>query len=360
MDRMTSSERMACLFAGKRPDRVPVIPHMEAFAGVMCGMSTYEWYNFPENAYRSQIWCQELFGYDGGKCYDVSSGIAGDFPGGEVVIPQEPRLSLPYASRLAAPTEADVEKLTLPRSIDETFDAKRILEFNRICYRNGEGVSVFAGSPTSVVQYLVGAENMVRWMIKKPELVHRLMRFATDYIYFLAQAYLDEFGPEPLGAGMACPLESNALLSPRQFETFCLPYLVEIFETYREWKIPITGLHLCGRHDKNLPIIKANIPFHGRTLITVGAETDLEYLGKVMGPDFILGGNVRSITLQNGTPEEVYAECAAILKKMKYFPGGFVLTPECTISYLTPPANFYAMLKAARELGAYDPSESPS
>lgn len=289
MDRMTSSERMACLFAGKRPDRVPVIPHMEAFAGVMCGMSTYEWYNFPENAYRSQIWCQELFGYDGGKCYDVSSGIAGDFPGGEVVIPQEPRLSLPYASRLAAPTEADVEKLTLPRSIDETFDAKRILEFNRICYRNGEGVSVFAGSPTSVVQYLVGAENLVRWMIKKPELVHRLMRFATDYIYFLAQAYLDEFGPEPLGA-----------------------------------------------------------------------ETDLEYLGKVMGPDFILGGNVRSITLQNGTPEEVYAECAAILKKMKYFPGGFVLTPECTISYLTPPANFYAMLKAARELGAYDPSESPN
>ena len=289
MDRMTSSERMACLFAGKRPDRVPVIPHMEAFAGVMCGMSTYEWYNFPENAYRSQIWCQELFGYDGGKCYDVSSGIAGDFPGGEVVIPQEPRLSLPYASRLAAPTEADVEKLTLPRSIDETFDAKRILEFNRICYRNGEGVSVFAGSPTSVVQYLVGAENLVRWMIKKPELVHRLMRFATDYIYFLAQAYLDEFGPEPLGA-----------------------------------------------------------------------ETDLEYLGKVMGPDFILGGNVRSITLQNGTPEEVYAECAAILKKMKYFPGGFVLTPECTISYLTPPANFYAMLKAARELGAYDPSDSPN
>lgn len=289
MDRTTSSERMACLFAGKRPDRVPVIPHMEAFAGVMCGMSTYEWYNFPENAYRSQIWCQELFGYDGGKCYDVSSGIAGDFPGGEVVIPQEPRLSLPYASRLAAPTEADVEKLTLPRSIDETFDAKRILEFNRICYCNGEGVSVFAGSPTSVVQYLVGAENMVRWMIKKPELVHRLMRFATDYIYFLAQAYLDEFGPEPLGA-----------------------------------------------------------------------ETDLEYLGKVMGPDFILGGNVRSITLQNGTPEEVYAECAAILKKMKYFPGGFVLTPECTISYLTPPANFYAMLKAARELGAYDPSESPN
>lgn len=289
MDRMTSSERMACLFAGKRPDRVPVIPHMEAFAGVMCGMSTYEWYNFPENAYRSQIWCQELFGYDGGKCYDVSSGIAGDFPGGEVVIPQEPRLSLPYASRLAAPTEADVEKLTLPRSIDETFDAKRILEFNRICYCNGEGVSVFAGSPTSVVQYLVGAENLVRWMIKKPELVHRLMRFATDYIYFLAQAYLDEFGPEPLGA-----------------------------------------------------------------------ETDLEYLGKVMGPDFILGGNVRSITLQNGTPEEVYAECAAILKKMKYFPGGFVLTPECTISYLTPPANFYAMLKAARELGAYDPSESPN
>ena len=180
------------------------------------------------------------------------------------------------------------------------------------------------------------------------------MRFATDYIYFLAQYYLKEFGPGPLGAGMACPLESNALLSPKQFETFCLPYLVEIFERYREWGIPITGLHLCGRHDKNLPIIKANLPFHGRTLITVGAETDLEYLGQVMGPDHILGDNLRSTVLQNGTPEEVYRACAAILEKMKYFPGGFVLTPECTISYLTPPANFYAMMKASRELGAYE------
>ena len=167
-DKLTSQERMARLFAGQRPDRVPVIPHMEAFAGVMCGMSTYEWYNFPENAYRSQVWCQELFGYDGGKCYDVSSGLAGDFPGGEVVIPQSPRLALPYAARLAAPTEADVERLTLPKSIDDMFDASRILAFNRICHQNGEGVSVFAGSPTSLVQYLVGAENLARWMIKKP------------------------------------------------------------------------------------------------------------------------------------------------------------------------------------------------
>lgn len=73
-----------------------------------------------------------------------------------------------------------------------------------------------------------------------------------------------------------------------------------------------------------------------------------------MGPDFILGGNVKSITLQMGTPEEVYEESAAIIRKMKYFSGGFVLTPECTLSYLTPPANFYAMIKAAKEVGRYD------
>ena len=91
MRELTSKERMKRLFAGQPIDRVPVIPHMEAFAGVMCGMSTYEWYNFQENAYRSQEWCQELFGYDGGKEYDVSSGLAGDFKGGEVVIPNTKR-----------------------------------------------------------------------------------------------------------------------------------------------------------------------------------------------------------------------------------------------------------------------------
>ena len=354
MEELKTQERMRRLFAGEPIDHVPIIPHMEAFAGVVCGMSTYEWYNFPQKAYESQVWCQEMFGYDGGKCYDVSSGLAGDFKGGEVVIPKTPRYCLPHAAKLAAPTEADVEKLELPDNIDEMFDAKRILEFNRICYKNGEGVSVFAGSPTSVVQYLVGVENLLRWMGKKPELVHRLMRFATDYIYFLAQFYLKEFGKEPLGAGMACPIESNSLISPKMFEKFCLPYLVEIFETFKEWGIPITGLHLCGNHNKNLEIFKKCIPFHGRTLITVGSETNMEELGKLMGEDFIIGGNLRSDILQNGTPREVYNESAEIIKKMKHFPGGFVLTPECTISFSTPPANFYALIKAAKEIGRDD------
>ena len=35
MRELTSKERMKRLFAGQPIDRVPVIPHMEAFAGVM-------------------------------------------------------------------------------------------------------------------------------------------------------------------------------------------------------------------------------------------------------------------------------------------------------------------------------------
>lgn len=355
MDKLTSKERMKRLFEMKPIDHVPINPHMEAFAGVVCGLSTYEFYNFPEKAYWAEDWCQEMFEYDGGKGYDVSSGLAGDFKGGKVVIPQSPRYCLPYAAEYAAPTEEAVEKLEMPDDINEMFDAKRILEFNRICYKNGEGVSVFAGSPTSVVQYIVGLENLLRWMGKKPDLVHRLMRFATDYIYYLAKIYLKEFGPEPLGAGVACPIESNSLISEKNVEKFCLPYIVEIFETFKKWNIPITGIHLCGNHNRNIELFRDSIPFHGRTLVTVGAETDLGLLSRKMNPDqFILGGNLKSVILERGTPREVYQESGKIIREMMHFPGGFVLTPECTISYSTPPANLYAMVKAAKEIGKYD------
>ena len=38
---------------------------------------------------------------------------------------------------------------------------------------------------------------------------------------------------------------------------------------------------------------------------------------------------------------------------MKNIPGGFVLTPECTVSCLTPPANLFAMIKAVQDKGVY-------
>mgnify|MGYP004491488127 FL=1 len=41
MDKLTSKERMKRLFEMKPIDHVPINPHMEAFAGVVCGLSTY-------------------------------------------------------------------------------------------------------------------------------------------------------------------------------------------------------------------------------------------------------------------------------------------------------------------------------
>lgn len=351
LDKLTSKERMEKLIKGEKIDRVPVIPHMEAFAGKVCNMGTKEFYLNPESSYDAQIWCQELFGYDGGVGYNIPYGFVEEF-GGEIEYLQEPRLSFPKIHSRIVNTKEDIDKLIMP-NIKESYFGARMLRFNRISHENGTEVGITAGSPMSIAQCIVGAENLIKWTIKEPQLVHKVMRFCTDYILLMAKIHLEEFGAENIGAGIACPMECHSLMSPKTFEKFSLPYIKEIYDKFDDWGIRIGTVHLCGDHRKNLKYWTDYIKLKERTLVTVGSEFELSLLGKELGDKYIIGGNLKNSTLQLKGPREVYNQAEKMIKEMKNFQGGYVLTPDCTLSYLTPSANLYAMIKAARDFGQY-------
>lgn len=353
MERLSSAERWERIYKGEALDRVLVLTYVDSVAARFCNTSTHDFYYYPEVAYENQKWFLEMFDSDDSAGFNIPCGYAADFPGGNIEIPKWPEYSIPRVTSRAVRTLDDIEKLQLPVSVEETFHARRILEFNTIKCRNGEGISVFGGSPMGIAEGLVGIEKLYRWMSKEPGMVHRLMRFATDYIYFMAKAHIDKFKGYSISAGINLPLESHTNISPKNFEKFSLPYLIEIMNHFKTMGIHIGSIHLCGRHEKNLDCIKSSLPFHGRTLITIGSEIDLKKLADVMGPDFIVGGNLGNDVLMLGRPSDVYRKSVEIIEQMKYTSGGFVLTPECTLSCLVPPANIFAMTKAIQDKGGY-------
>lgn len=351
IDKISSKERMNNLFKGKPIDRIPVLSYMEAFAGKVCNYGTKEYYLNPQIAYDCQVITKELFGYDDGPGYDIPSGYIEQF-GGEIEYLDNPKLSFPKIKRYAVNSLDEIESLTLP-DITTGFLSKRILEFNKILYEKDKNIGVTAGSPLNIAIAIVGPNNLLKWMIKEPNMVHKLLRFATDYILENARVHKEIFKDASIGAGIAAPIESHNVISPKNFEKFSLPYIVEIYNKFTEMNINIQSVHLCGDHKKNISIWKDSVKLKPRTLITLGEEADMVELSKQFGEDFIIGGNLRNKTLQLGKPSDVYNEAKEMILKMKNFKGGYAIAPDCTLSYLTPSANLYAMIKAARDFGSY-------
>lgn len=350
-DKLTSPERMRALALLLGLDRVPVNPFATAYTAAISGITLKEFFLEPEKALQAQLWSIEFHQYDATPSYNIPNWAGWDF-GGELDFPESPAYCLPVLRKRAVVNPEDVDKLKMP-DLDSAPGVSRLLKFSRLCREMGLGVSIPAGSALGLAGTITSPDTMLRWCYKRPDLVHRLIRLSADYILAIADRYLEEFGAENCSAFTTYPLECLAMMSPKFFEKFSLPYIQEIHakliaKGVRKWLV-----HLCGDHSRNMPFWLKEIELAPRTIITIGHEMDIEATAKAFGKDHIIGGNIHTTLLQRGTPNEIYEASRDLIEKMKGHPGGFILMPACGMPPLTPPANVYAMVKAARVFGQY-------
>ena len=207
-------------------------------------------------------------------------------------------------------------------------------------------------SVLSLVGYITEVERMCRWMLKKPELVHRLCRLATEFMVNIVRYWVDTFGhPERIMPAFGAPTESNQIVSPKQFEEFCLPYIGELYERIFDMGIKHIHTHICGEQNLNLPYWK-QIPLGDPGILSFGHEVDLE-TASMCFPDHIIMGNVEPAVIQTGTPEEVYELSRLCIEKGKRHKGGYVLAPGCELPPNAPPYNVWMMTKAINDFGWY-------
>jgi uroporphyrinogen decarboxylase len=141
------------------------------------------------------------------------------------------------------------------------------------------------------------------------------------------------------------------MLSPTHYERFIFPAQLRVVEDIRARRPDvIIRLHMCGRTDDLLPIMR-RLPVD---VYELDFPVDLAHARSVLGPDAVILGNVNTVEeMLTGTPEEVYAaagDCHRICGPNHVVGTGCEVPPE------TPPENLRALVAYARD---HAPAEVP-
>ena len=249
----------------------------------------------------------------------------------------------------------DIEKLESLEVLDPKKDGRLPINLDaaKICTEEfkKENLFTFAGSegPFTAAGAVMGAENLMRNIIRNPDLVHKVLNVCTDSIIEYYRAYIDQGMPNLFG--ITEPTASVSCISPEHFKEFVVPYIKKII---RKVDISAWLLHICGESEEIIDQI-VKLP---RLLIFSVDKVNLKKIKDAIGRKFItVLGNVPTQLLMRGTPQEV--ELAAKKCIEEAGPGGkFILSSGCDIGIGTPPKNIQALINASKKYGKYPIGEN--
>ena len=197
-----------------------------------------------------------------------------------------------------------------------------------------------------------GPDKLCKWILKKPDVAHRLLKLANEHIIKLADYWKGLYGVEgvlPIGGE---PTSANQLISPKMFEEFAMPYIKEINQKFLNMGYKTIYSHICGEQNENLPHWQ-KIPLGNPGIISIGHEIELLTAAKYFPNDIILG-NVNPTILQTGTPEDVYEAVKTNVMDGKKIAGGYIFSPGCEMPPMAPIENVKAMTQAVFDHGWYE------
>lgn len=344
-DRMTPKERIGALLQGKPIDRIPAVPVLLNAASRVTGYTVKEMVTDGEKLAESHIAAYRKYGSDMITILTATASSA-EAMGTVLAYPED---NAPYVQTPLLQTSADLGKL---KPLDVYTDGRLpiYLEATERCVAEvGDEVFVgtlFAGSFTTAAS-LLGTAPFVKGLFKDPDFAHQLLRYTTDQTKLWIDAIV-KAGGVPVNCE---PIATGSILGRPQFETFVVPYLIELQEHVKAHGLPALS-HICGRIDSVLEAFVDTSP----TVISVDLA-DMGYLSRTYGTRVGLMGNVKPAeTIFLGTPEDVDHEVKSIIEQAGNNPAGFVLATGCEVPLDSPAENLLAMMDAARKYGQKMPA----
>lgn len=354
--RMTNRERVQALLNREKPDRVPIWPISLGFNAVYIGKTIAEAYT------SAQVYIDGLRK----ACNDFDwvffplgaplTTLASEF-GGEMKWPSSEYSQAPMITRFPVETVDDVFNLKMP-DVKTAGTTPIRMEFSKLSSREKNdnclyNVMLWLGGPFTSIGNMATVEKMSKWMLKKPEAVHRLMRLSIDYYIELSRYWKDTFGVETVLPFYGEPTASNQIISPGQFEQFVKPYLIELHEAVMAMGYKRIFVHVCGEQNANLHLW-SQIPSGDPAIFSFGHEVALDKAAEYF-PDDIIMGNLEPAIILTRTAEEVYKATAELIKTgKKLSAAGFIFSPGCELPPMSPIENVKAMTQAVNDFGWYD------
>lgn len=199
---------------------------------------------------------------------------------------------------------------------------------------------VFAGmiGPFSLAARLFDVSEIMMACFDEPEVVHTVLKKATEFLTAYAKAF------RAAGAdGILLAEPVAGLLSPAMAEEFSSPYVKEIVDAAQEETFPILyhncGNNVIGMMDSLLSIGAAGYHF--------GNAIDMRTVLEKVPADVLVMGNVDPAgQFRMGTPDSIRQATLDLLHKVGNAPN-FILSSGCDVPPGTPWDNiraFYAAL----------------
>ena len=346
-----SRERITALLQGKPIDRVPLFPFILGFCAKNVGLPISTIYSDPEKSFDAQRKTHEQYGFDWGPIYGYASYGTWEF-GGDVKMPEGDYEQAPSHSVNPVQSENDVSKLQRP-DVKKAGCLPKAMEFSQLQDKFNTPITVQCGGIFTIAGNICPVELLCRWMLRKSELVHQILRLATDHIVDVVHHWTRMFAPHRVIPQIWEPLTTNHIISPRQFETFVFPYLLEASSKMLAMGVKHLLFHICGEQNGNLPYW-AQVPVGDPGLCSFGKEVEMTTAIEYFGEKNIIIGNIDPQLIQYGSPQKVYTVCRETIEQAKHAPRGYMMCSGCEIPPNSPPYNVYLMGKAANDAGRYE------
>lgn len=200
---------------------------------------------------------------------------------------------------------------------------------------------VFAGciGPFSLAGRLLGVSEAMISCYDEPEMVHLVLKKATEFLINYLQAYKD-LGID--GVFMAEPLAG--ILSPNLCDEFSSRYVKEIVSALDDDSF-LVAYHNCGNN--TLKMVDT-ILSTGCRLYHFGNAISIEQMLKLMPKDVMVMGNIDPVSLKDASKEDVIAATNALLEAIGDV-DNFVISSGCDIPPLAKWENIDAFMKTAQE-----------
>lgn len=200
---------------------------------------------------------------------------------------------------------------------------------------------VFAGciGPFSLAGRLLGVSEAMISCYDEPEMVHLVLKKATEFLINYLQAYKD-LGID--GVFMAEPLAG--ILSPNLCDEFSSRYVKEIVSALDDDSF-LVAYHNCGNN--TLKMVDT-ILSTGCRLYHFGNAVSIEQMLKLMPKDVMVMGNIDPVSLKDASKEDVIAATNALLEAIGDV-DNFVISSGCDIPPFAKWENIDAFMKTAQE-----------
>ena len=219
-------------------------------------------------------------------------------------------------------SEEDVEALKIPEiGAGRTGSNIEAIKKSRILVKDRPIIAQCIG-PFSLAGRLMNVNDIMLHCYEEPELVHKVLRKATDFIVKYASEY-KQIGAD--GIIIAEPLAG--LLSPQLIEEFSTKYVREIVESVQDRHF-ITIYHNCGNA---VPHLLDSIVEIGCYAFHFGDSVNMREMLERIPRNYLVMGNISPAKIFNsGTTEQVRLDTLRLLHNCGGY-DNFLISSGCDI-----------------------------